>query len=320
MEQYGSPEVLVHAAAELPDLGPCEVRIRTRFAAVNYTDLHIRSGDWPIRKQPPFPYTPGVEAVGIIEAMGTDVDDWQVGQSVITMMQGLGGVRAERPGSYADFVTVDSNALAGIPGQVAPADMAALGLAGVTAFEGLRKLGPLDGRRIAITGAAGGVGSAATAIARGLGASVLALVTNTGDVDYVRKLGATDAIVVAKGAKPAVELQTCDGVLDTVGGPLFGPCVDALSDGGVLCLVGAVAGGDVAFDAWQLVRPVTITGYSTETLDGAALQRTVNALAALLDRKAIAIPDYRIMPLHQAAHAHALLEQRHVRGRILLQP
>ena len=320
IDSYGAPEVLVYAPADRAEPGQRDVRVRTLFAAVNHTDLHIRSGDWPIRKPTPFPYIPGVEAVGIVDAIGSDVDGWRTGQSVITMMQGLGGVRAERAGGYADFAIVDSSALASVPEDVPAADIAALGLAGVTAFEGLQRLGPLAGRRIVVTGAAGGVGSAATAIANAQGASVAALVTNARDADYARELGAEEAIVIAKGTAPALEPGAFHGVLDTVGGPLFGPCVDALKDSGVLCLVGAVAGGDVAFDAWQLIRPVVLTGYSTETLDGVALQNAITALAEMIRRKAIRIPDYRIMPLQEAANAHALLEQRRARGRILLQP
>lgn len=79
-------------------------------AAVNHTDLEIRSGNWPVRRPDPFPYVPGVEAVGVIEELGDEVQEWTLGQNVITMMQGLGGVRAERPGGYAEFVTIDADA------------------------------------------------------------------------------------------------------------------------------------------------------------------------------------------------------------------
>jgi len=320
IDAYGPPDVLVYAPADPPEPGPHDVRIRTAFAAVNHTDLHIRSGDWPIRKSSPFPYTPGVEVIGIVDATGSEVDGWRIGQTAITMMQGLGGVRAERSGGYADYVTVDSAALAAVPAGVSPADMAALGLAGVTAFGGLQTLGPLVGRRVLVTGAAGGVGAAAIAIAKAHGAFVVGLVTNVNDADYVREMGAAETLVVPKGTAPDLARATYDGVLDTVGGNLFGPCVDALKDDGVLCLVGAVAGGAIAFDGWQLLRPVTLTGYSTETLDGQALQRAVSALGELIVTKAIPIPRYQILPLAEAAMAHALLEQRRARGRILLQP
>ncbi len=321
INRYGPPEVLTYAEVLLVPLSAHEVRIKTLVAPVNHTDLEIRAGNWPVMKPDPFPYVPGVEALGVIEEVGEAVRGWAPGQNVITMMQGLGGVRGERPGGYAEFVTVDAEAVAVIPADVDPVQMAALGLVGVTAYLGLKRIGPLDGRRILVTGAAGGVGSAATAIARAQGASVIGLVSRPEQADYVRALGADDVVVVsAKGSPPRLEPESVDGVLDAVAGDLFGPCVSALRSGGILSLVGAVSGGDVAFDAWQLIRPVTLTGYSTESLDGAALREAVTALSRWIATKAIRPPDHQIMLLSEAVRAHRLMEEGRVKGRLLLMP
>ena len=322
MNNYGPPEVLTYSEVAMGPLAEHEVRIRTIVAAVNHTDLEIRAGNWPVRKFDPFPYIPGVEVVGVIEEVGEAVRGWGVdgllGQTVITMMQGLGGVRAERSGGYAEFVTVDAEAVAPVPSGVDPIQMAALGLVGVTAHEGLRRIGPLAGRRILVTGAAGGIGSAATAIARAQGASVTCLISRTEQADYVRALGADEVVVSPRGGAPPLQAESVDGILDAVGGALFGPCVSALRPGGVLSLVGAVAGGDVAFDAWQLIRPVTLTGYSTETLDGPALRDAVAALSGWMATEAIRPPDHQIMGLAEAARAHRLIEHGGVTGRLLL--
>jgi NADPH2:quinone reductase len=320
IKAYGPPSALVYATVPLEPLAPHAARIRTLFAAINHTDLEIRAGHWPIRNPNPFPYVPGVEVIGSIAEVGTAVRDWQPGQIVITMMQGLGGVRAERPGAYAEFVTVDAGALAAVPADIDPAGMAALGLGGVTAFEGLRKIGQLRGKRVLVTGAAGGVGSAAVSIARVQGATVVGLVTKPEQAAYVRGLGADEVIVSPKGKAASLEPDRFDGVLDVVGGELFGPCVAALRSDGVLSLVGAVAGGQAAFDAWQLIRPVTLTGYSTESLDGRTLQAAVTALCGWLETGAIRPPAHQILALSEAARAHDLLEQRSVTGRILLAP
>lgn len=315
---YGPPDVLTYAEVALPPLAANDVRIGTIVAAVNHTDLEIRAGNWPVRKPDPFPYTPGVEAVGVIEEVGDAVRGWAPGQTVITMMQGLGGVLAKRPGGYAEFVTVDAEAVALVPSNVDPVQMAALGLVGVTAYEGLRRIGSLAGKRILVTGAAGGIGSAATAIARAQGASVIGLVSRAEQADYVRALGADEVLVSPRGSPPPLAADSVDGVLDSVGGSLFGPCVTALRSGGVLSLVGAVAGGEVSFDGWHLIRPVTLTGYSTETLDGAALREAVAALSGWMAKGAIRPPGYQTIPLNEAARAHRLLEQGGVQGRVLL--
>ena len=317
IDRYGPPEVLEYRSVEVPALGPREVRVKTEFAAVNYIDLHIRAGNAPILSASPLPYTPGMEVVGLIDETGAEAGEWKRGQRVITMMQGLAGVRAERDGGYADFVTVEADTLVAVPEGVDAADIAALGLGAVTAFEGLRELGDLSGKRIVVTGAAGGVGAMATAIAHASGAAVVAIIRRPQDSDYVRSLGAAEVIVSTDGG---VELQSADGVLDTVAGDLFGTCVKALKPGATLCLVGAVGGGNVAFDAWELLRAISLTGYSTEALDGGSLQEAVNALTEMLTSQAIRSPDYKILPLKDAAAAHRLLENREVRGRVLLAP
>jgi NADPH2:quinone reductase len=317
MDRYGSPDVLVWRPVSPPPLGPEEVRLRTVFAAVNHTDLKIRSGQWPIRGDHPFPYTPGVEVVGVVDAVGPSVSGFAIGQPVITMMQGLGGVTAKRPGAYATFVTVGQAALGLVPDGVELAQIAALGLGGVTAFEGLRRLGPLAGRRLLVTGAAGGVGSAAVAIGKALGAQVDGLVARASHEDYVRSLGA-ERVIVSPPEGPPRLADRYDGVLDTVAGPIFGACVTALADGGALCLVGAVGGGAVSLDGWDLIRPVTLTGYSSETLDGAALRRAVDVLGAGLMTGKLTPPGYRILSLADAKDAHRKLEAGGYAGRILL--
>lgn len=234
IDAYGPPEALVWRTVALAPLAPGEVRLRTLAAAVNHTDLEIRAGHWPIRKSSPFPYVPGVEVVGIIDEIGAEVAGWAVGETVITMMQGLAGVRAERDGGYAEYVTVEADTLAAISNEADPITMAALGLVGVTAFWGLQRIGPLNAKRIAITGAAGGVGSAAVAIAKAHGASVVGIVARPEQADYVRSLGAQQVVVAAGNGDLALPAESVDGVLDVVGGNLFGPCVDALRPNGVL--------------------------------------------------------------------------------------
>jgi NADPH2:quinone reductase len=194
MRQYGGPDVLRLEMVSLPSLQPDEIRIRSLASAVNHSDLEIREGNWPILKPNPFPYTPGLEVVGEVVEVGMNVSDVRVGDRVITMMQGLGGVRAQRPGGYAEHVVVRASAVAPFAGDVDPLEMAALGLASVTAFEALHKIGDLSNRRIAVTGAAGGVGSAAVAIANAQGAEVVEIISRSEQAEYVRSLGASTTI------------------------------------------------------------------------------------------------------------------------------
>jgi NADPH2:quinone reductase len=316
MRDYGPPTVLALEPMQLPALGPSELRIRTIAAAINHSDLEIRAGHWPIRRPHPFAYVPGLEAVGEVVEAGPAVHAVHVGDRVVTMMQGLGGVRAERPGGYAEHVTVAADAVASLATEVDPYDAAALGLGAVTAHQGLASLGELDGRRIVVTGAAGGVGSNAVAIAAARGAEVIGVVRDDGAAAYVRSLGA--AAVVSDVSTLAA--RSADGVLDVVGGHLFERLVACLASGGRYSVVGAMAGDRVSFSLWELVRGVTLAGYSSEALDGAGLRSATEEIFALYLTGRLRAPEWRTMPLSRAADAHALLEHGGVSGRVLLVP
>jgi NADPH:quinone reductase len=317
MRRYGPPTVLGLERVALPALSPDEIRVRSIASAVNHSDLEIRAGNWQIRRADPFPYVPGLEVLGDVVETGAAVEEFRVGDRVITMMQGLGGVRAQRPGGYAEYVAIKASSAAPVPLDLGPHDMAALGLASVTAFEGLRKLGTLGGRRIAVTGAAGGVGSAAIGIAKAQGAEVVGVISRPEQADYVRSLGAADTIVGREVAAGALGEETLDGILDAVAGASFGAYVAALRPGGALSLIGAVGGGQVSFDAYRLLE-VTLTGYSSESLDGPGLRQAIAAIGDWLRRGVLAPPARTLFKLREAAAAHENLEHHAVHGRVLL--
>jgi NADPH2:quinone reductase len=317
MRQYGGPDVLRLENVPLAPLQPDEIRIRSIASAVNHSDLEIRVGNYPIRRPDPFPYTPGLEVVGDVVEVGSAVPEVHVADRVITMMQGLGGIRARWPGGYAAYVVVRASAVAILADDIDPLDMATLGLASVTAFEGLRRIGDLKSRRIAVVGAAGGVGSAGVAIAHAEGAEVIGLISRPEQAEYVRALGAATTMVPQDIANGALGVEAIDGVLDTVAGKSFDACVTALRPGGVLSMVGAVGGSNVCFDAYRLLE-VTLTGYSSETLDGPALRGAIGAICERLKQGAIAVPARTVFPLAEAAAAHSLLEQHRAQGRLLL--
>jgi NADPH:quinone reductase-like Zn-dependent oxidoreductase len=319
MRAYGGPEVLGIEDVVPPPLKADEIRVRAIATAINHSDLEIRAGNYPIRRDPPFPYVPGLEVIGEVVETGSGVNEFAIGERVITMMQSTGGLRPKRDGGYAQFVTLPQRIAARVPMDLDPLDLAALGLASVTAYEGLRKLGALEGRRVVVTGASGGVGSMAVGIAAALGAEVIGIVSRPERVAYVRALGAQTVHTAAEVGNGALGEETIDGTLDTVAGTLFAPCVNALRDGGTLSVVGAIGGSEVTFDAYHLLN-VTLTGYSSETLDGASLRAAMTQICDLLRRGAVRPPARTVFPLREAAKAHAVLEARGVEGRILLVP
>ena len=319
MQRYGPPSVLALAAVESPPLRDDEIRMRTLASAINHSDLGIRAGKWPVLHDPPFPYTPGLAVVGEVIEVGRAVANFRAGQRVFTMMPGLGGVRAERPGGYAEQVIVAASSCASVSNTIDPLDIAALGLASVTAFGGLRKIEALRGKRILVTGAAGGVGGAAVSIAKAEGAHVIATVSRASQAEYVRSIGADEVMTRDEIDGGALPEHSVDGVLDHVGGSAFGKLVAALRKDGVLSLVGAVAGREVMLDAYQLTE-ATLTGYSSESLDGAQLRTAVATIVRMLAQGRLPTPTRNAFALREAAAAHDALEQHNVSGRLLLLP
>jgi NADPH:quinone reductase len=315
MRRYGGPQELRCEVVSPPPLSGDDIRVKVEAAAVNHTDLKIRAGVWPVFREHPFPYVPGVEAVGVVTEVGPSVSTFKIGDAAITMMQGMGGVSAVRQGGYAEYVSAPAQNFAKIGSNISLLDIATLGLAGITAYFGFAKICPLEGKDILVTGAAGGVGSAAVAIASALGAHVTGVVSRPTTINYVRSLGAEHVL-----CETMPSAASFDGVLDTVAGPLFSSCVNALKANGSYSMVGAVAGAEVTFDAWDLIKPVRLTGYSSENLTGEQLQQAIDVLTALMKKGQLKVPLREMFKLDNADEAHAHLEAGGNRGRVLLIP
>lgn len=319
IDRYGAPDELRWRVVERPPPGPDEIRIRTRYAAVNRADLEIRSGNWPIQQPDPFPYTPGLEVVGEVDTIGVDVTTVHPGDRVITMMQHLGGIHGERPGGYADYVTVRADTVATFPGDVDAEQIAAIGLVGVTAAEGLQRLTLQPGDRVVIHGASGGVGSAAAAIAAAQNAEVIAVLPRAGKDDYVRELGASTIIHLDHHSLlDAIGPRTVDAVLETTGERTFPDSVAVLRRGGRLCLVGALTGPALTLSAWDLLQDLQLTGWSSENLTGAALRAHITQITDHVRRGHLHAPEIHRYPLHQAAEAHQQMDRGALTGRALL--
>ena len=323
IDRYGGPEELVWRAVRRAPLRDDEVRIRTLFAAVNRADIEIRRGEWPILRDEPFPYTPGLEVVGVVDEVGADVSPTAAapGDHAITMMQRLGGIWGERPGGYGEFVVVRADAVATFAADVDAEQIAALGLAAVTAAEGLARLALVPGARVVVHGASGGVGSTAVAFAAARGAEVIAVLPRAGKDDYVRGLGAAHVVHLDDGpAAQALGPRSVDAVLETTGERTFSDSVAILRRGGRLCLVGALTGPDLTLSAWDLIQELELTGWSSENLTGDELRRNVAAIVELVGEHRLPAPAIERFAMADAAQAHRRIEAGELKGRALLVP
>ena len=321
IDRYGGPEELVWRAVRRAPPGDDEVRIRTLYAAVNRADIEIRRGEWPIVRSEPFPYTPGLEVVGVVDDVGARVTGVWPGAHVITMMQRLGGIWGERPGGYGEYVVVRADALATFPPEVDAEQMAALGLVAVTAAEGLARLDLQPGTCVVVHGASGGVGSAAVALASARGAEVIAVLPRAGKDDYVRDLGAARVVHLdEQGLLDALGPRSVDAVLETTGARTFADSAAVLRRGGRVCLVGALTGAELSLSAWDLIQELRLTGWSSENLTGDALREHVAQIAELVRGGLLAAPAIEGFAMADAAEAHRRIEAGELTGRALLVP
>ena len=161
--EHGPPDVLREQERPDPDApGPGQARVRVRAAGINFADLMARSGLYPDAPKPPC--VVGYEFAGDVESVGEGVEDFKPGDRV------LGGTRF---GGYAELVTAGTGELVALPGDWSYEEGAALPVNYATAYAGLVRYRSLRaGERVLLHAAAGGVGIAATQIAKLVGAEV----------------------------------------------------------------------------------------------------------------------------------------------------
>jgi NADPH2:quinone reductase len=194
IEQTGTPDVI--RVGDLPDpkCGPKEVLVRVRASSVNPIDTYIRAGVVPMATK--FPYVPGCDVAGVVEAVGTDAKRFKKGDRVWGSNQSLFG----RQGATAELIAVDEGWLYPTPEKQNDDCAAAGALVGITACLGLFEFAKLKaGEWIFVNGGSGGVGSAVIQFAKSVGAKVIATAGSEENLKYCRQLGA-DVVINYRAA------------------------------------------------------------------------------------------------------------------------
>jgi NADPH:quinone reductase-like Zn-dependent oxidoreductase len=217
-----------------PSIGPGRVIVRVKAAGVNFADLMARQGLYP--DAPDLPAVLGYEIAGEVEAVGDDVEQFKAGDRVAGWC---------RFGGYAELVATSAGSLVPLPDGWSFAEGASLPVAYATAYAGLIRYGSLHaGERVLIQAAAGGVGIAATQIAKLVGAEVYGTASR-GKHDAIRSFGVDHAIdyrevdVVKEVRRIAGEQQPLDLAFDAIGGRSFRKSFALLRPGGRLVCFGA---------------------------------------------------------------------------------
>ncbi len=293
-----------------PVPGKGEVLVSVEAAGLNAADLLQRRGLYPA--PPGWPQDiPGMEVAGTVVGLGDGAGRFAVGDRVMALCGG---------GGQAELVAVPESALMAVPGGVASVVAGGFPEAFCTAHDALVTQARLaSGQRVVVTGAAGGVGTAAVQLASALGAEVVASVRTAEHRDEVRRLGA--GVVVAPDA--VGEHGPYDVSLELVGGPGVAAVVPHLSLGGRIVVIGVGAGAKVEINLLALmgsrssIRGSTLRARTTE--EKAEVIRLVEAYA--LPRLAsgeLTVPIEATYPLPEAEAAYERFGKGGKLGKVVL--
>lgn len=308
-----------------------QVRIAVEACGVCHRDCIDRSGRFKFIQ---IPITPGHEAVGRVAAVGPDASDWKVGDRVGTMHRDFCGscgpctdgsaslcesaaalLGLMIDGGYATHMTVPQRCLFTVPEDLAAAEAAVLHCTFGTSFRGMKSSGRVDaGRHVLVTGANGGVGTAAIQVARRLGASVTAVVRDPLQEAYVTGLGATQVIVdPGDGFHKRLSGGQADVVMECVGQPTFNASLRALRPGGRLIVVGNVVQEPASVNLGLVVtKGLRIIGSSGAT------REDMKALLAMHAKEPFSVQIQEQVDLQEADRAQRLVKAGGLRGRIVI--
>ena len=304
LRSHGAP--LEVGAVELGgEPGDGEVLVELEFAGVNPIDRYLAAGR--VAPDGPLPRTLGGEAAGRCD-----------GRAVLVAGEGLG---ARRDGVYATAAIVPVAAVIELPDGVAAREAAAMGIAGLTAWNcvhGLARVTAED--RVLVLGASGGVGSMIVSLVRAEGALVWGQTGSEHKASAIAERGASRAVLADAGSLGAAIAELSPTVVfDPLGDGFLAPAVEAIEPRGRIVSFGTSAGPEVSFNLQSLYRKaVTLYGYGgmqlTREERRSGLESALGALAA----GTLVVTIDEVLALERVQEAFERLEQRRVQGKLLL--
>lgn len=340
LHEHGGSEKLSYEEVADPVPAANEVLIRVIATALNHVDIDVRNGTSGIEAIQALPHIPGVDAVGVVQSVGSAVTMWRSGDRVaphfILSCSKCENCRAGREnicidskilglthwGGYAELVCVPEHNLVRIPDAVGLEEAAAGMTPFATAWEALIVTAGLKaGETVLVTGAGGGVGSHAVQVAALAGARVIACAGADYKIEKVKRLGVVDEVANYKKESLVASVMRATGgkgvdvVFDGIGGQILKDCIQCLADGGRIASIGAHGGETVDIDMIQFFRKhLTMHGCGRST------KEIMATVLELMGRGRLKPVIDRRFPLQQAREAHEVMEGRDFFGRILLLP
>jgi acrylyl-CoA reductase (NADPH) len=294
-----------------------DVTVRVEWSTLNYKDGLALTGKAPVVRR--FPMIAGIDFAGTVEQSSSP--NWKAGDKVVCNGWGMGETHL---GAYAEKARVKGDWLVKLPDGLSTRDAMAIGTAGYTAMLSVMALEnhglkPASGP-VVVTGAAGGVGSVATAILSKLGYHVIASTGRVSEADYLKHLGAAEIIdraELAAAPRPLNKERWAGGV-DSVGSTTLANLLSMTSYGGAIAACGLAAGMDLpASVAPFILRGVCLLGIDSVMCPIERRRTAWTRLARDLDRSKLAEMTGEI-PLDEVLDAGAKILAGQVRGRIVV--
>jgi NADPH2:quinone reductase len=313
IHQHGGPEVLKWEEIDAGQPGPGEALVRHEAVGLNFIDVYHRTGLYPL---PALPATPGLEAAGVVAAIGSGVSEVAVGDRVA-----YAGIP---PGAYAEVRRIPAHRLVKLPAGISAQQAAAMMLQGMTArylLKGCWQVGP--GTTLLIHAAAGGVGLIVCQWARHLGATVIGTAGSPEKAELAKAHGCHHPIVYtqedfAARVKEITGGKGVDVVYDSVGQATFMKSLDCLRPMGMMVSFGQSSGPMAPFDLSLLAQKgslfVTRPSLMTYTARREDLLAHARDLFEVVQSGAVKVEVRRTYPLAEASRGHRDLEGRKTTG------
>jgi NADPH2:quinone reductase len=323
MTQTGTPDVLSYI--DIPEAqiaAPTQLKVRLRAAGVNPIDTKVRRHG--VFYPDALPAVLGCDGAGEVVEAGNEAGDFKSGDAVWFCNGGLG----KEQGNYAEYTVVDRRWAARKPQSLSFSAAAAGPLVLITAWGALFGRGGLQaGQTVLVHGGAGGVGHVAVQLAKLHGARVIATVSSDAKAEFVKSLGADEAIVYTRenfveAVNRLTAGQGADVVFDTVGPEVFKASIEATAHFGSLVTLldpGAISLAEARMRNLRIGFELMLTPM-LRNLDAQRDKHVeiLNCCAALIDQGRLRLHVAKTLPLNEAAEAHRLMETGHAQGKIVL--
>lgn len=314
----GPAESIRYGELPVPVPGPTDYLVRVAAVAANPVDTFVRSGAY--QTPMPSPFVTGRDLVGEVVAAGPGATAYSPGRKVWTNSLGHAG----RQGSFCEYAVVPADRLYPLPPDLDPTDLVAAAHPAASAWLALFRHGRLRyGDTVYVGGGAGNVGSAGVALAAAAGARVVAT-ARADDLDFVASLGATEVIDYASSdAVRRVGRSAPDGYdlyLDTSGTADPAVSIDQLAHGGRLVVMVGLHATPAVPIGRLYTRDASIVGFAISNASVADLAGAARGVTHLLHTTSWRPRVAEILELSETARAHRQLEERRLKGRLVLQP